>query len=177
MKRLIPIVAAAICSFYACKNNRGSTTNQSDNSTAASATERNRQTALNAAKAYSNRNVDGAFKDCSSNYKEYGSDQPQPTKNLDSLKIHMKEFFNAFPDFKGGDFHAVADSNTVVIIGDWSGTFKKVYRKIAPTGKSFKITDADIFTFNNAGKITSHRSIQSEITFLYQLGVQMPGKK
>jgi hypothetical protein len=32
---------------------------------------------------------------------------------------------------------------------------------IKPTGKSFKYRDVDLFTFNDAGQITEHRSVQS----------------
>ncbi len=41
------------------------------------------------------------------------------------------------------------------------------------TGKSFKAKDVDIFTFNDAGKITEHRSVQSMATLMQQLGVPM----
>jgi len=36
-------------------------------------------------------------------------------------------------------------------------------------GKSFKVRDVDIFTFNSDGKITEHRNVQSFETMLNQL--------
>ena len=41
-----------------------------------------------------------------------------------------------------------------------------------PTGKSFKYRDADIFTFNDAGQITEHRSVQSGITLMDMIGAK-----
>ena len=38
-----------------------------------------------------------------------------------------------------------------------------------PTGKSFKLKDVDLFTFNDAGKITEHRSVQSSQTYINQV--------
>jgi len=39
-----------------------------------------------------------------------------------------------------------------------------------PTGKSFKVMDADIFIFNKQGKITAHKSIQSIGTYIGPAG-------
>jgi len=42
-----------------------------------------------------------------------------------------------------------------------------------PTGKSYKLKDVDLFTFNDEGKITEHRSVQSMETMLSQVGAKM----
>jgi predicted ester cyclase len=89
----------------------------------------------------------------------------------------LKSFLTAFPDFKGEKLHAFAEGDSVIVTGIWSGTFKGTYMKMKPTGKTYNAPDVDIFTFNKDGKITSHSSVQSEATFLYQLGVPMPQKK
>ena len=39
-----------------------------------------------------------------------------------------------------------------------------------PTGKTFHVKDVDLFTFNDEGKITEHRSVQSLQTMMMQVG-------
>jgi predicted ester cyclase len=67
----------------------------------------------------------------------------------------------------------LSDSNHVAVYAVWTGTFKNALMGMKPTGKSFKVPDVDIFTFNADGKITEHRSVQSLGTILTQVGAQM----
>ena len=167
-------MAVVACFLFSCKSSTD-TAKVTDSTTAN--VERNKQTALKSDSAFIKKDIDGAFKDYAAGFVEYGSGESKPAKNIDSIKMSGKNFLAAFPDFKGENLKVVAEDSTVIITGDWSGTFKNEFMKIKPTGKSYKAFDADIFTFNKAGKITSHKSIQSEITFLHQLGVPIPPKK
>jgi predicted ester cyclase len=171
MKTLIAGVVIAACLFCACKSKSGA---DDSGNYAAIFSQKIKQVALNADKALGRGEVDSAYKDCTADFIEYGNGESKTTKNLDSTKAYMKQFVRSFPDFRIENLHAYADSNTVVVTGDWSGTFKSQFRDIPPTMKSFKAPDADIFTFNKDGKITAHRSIQSEIAILYQLGISLP---
>ncbi|GAC1302044.1 MAG: hypothetical protein NVSMB24_05940 [Mucilaginibacter sp.] len=171
MKKIITGLAIAACFFCAYKSKSGA---DDSGNYAAIFSNRIKQVALNADKALAKGEVDSAYRDCTVNFAEYGNGESNTTRNLDSTKAYMKLFVRSFPDFKIENLHAYADSNTVVVTGDWSGTFKNQFRDIAPTMKTFKIPDADIFTFNKDGKITAHRSVQSEITILYQLGISLP---
>lgn len=138
--------------------------------------EKNKQTALAAVQAMNTKDVNAAFKDCAPDYVEYGSEN-HVQKNMDSLKTGMKSFFEAFPELKAENLQAVADSNTVAVLGKWTGTFKKDFMGIKANNKPFTVNDADIYTFNAKGQITSHRSIQSAATFFAQLDIPMPKKK
>ena len=42
-----------------------------------------------------------------------------------------------------------------------------------PTGKSFKMKDVDIYTFNDAGKVTEHRQAQSAQEVMMRVGAMM----
>jgi predicted ester cyclase len=174
MKNLIICMAIAACFFTACKSNSGSSSIEND--CTATALKRNKQTALNTEMALSKGDVDGMFKDCTADYLDYGNGESKPEK-MDTAKAGLKSFFAAFPNFKGKNLVAVADSNLVIVTGEWSGTFKNDYMSMKSNGKSFKAPEADIFTFNQDGKITSHRSIQSVAAYLYQLGLLVPVKK
>jgi steroid delta-isomerase-like uncharacterized protein len=170
MKKLIFSMAAAACIFTACKAPVAG-------SDAPSAMDKNKQTALAAEAGFNKHDADAVFKDCSADFVDYGNGGGKPMKNLDSMKMNLKNFMAAFPDFKGENLAAYADSSSVIVTGTWSGTFKSEFMKIPATGKSYKAMDGDIYTFNKEGKITSHKSIQSDADFFYQLGIPMPPKK
>ncbi len=85
----------------------------------------------------------------------------------------MQEIFTAFPDMKGENLMAISEGNHVAVFGDWSGTFKGEIMGMKPTGKSFKIKDVDLYTFNDKGQITEHRSVQSMQTMMLQVGAKI----
>lgn len=172
MKKLI--IGMAIASFFlAACNNKASVTTGGSDSTAAYL-KMIKQTALSTDSAFNKKDVDAMFKNCAPGFVDYGNGTGKPMTNADTIKAGLKSFFASFPDFKGEDFQAVAEDSTVIVTGTFSGTFKSDYMKIKATNKSYKAFDADIFTFNKAGKMTSHKSIQSDATLFYQLGIPMP---
>ncbi len=174
MKKIITGMAVAVFFLSACKTSPGTEVKGIDS--AALKLEKNKQTAINSDLAFNKKDIDGIFKDCTPDYVEYGNGESKPMK-LDSIKANIKNLFVGFPDFKVENLHAIAAGDTVIIIADWSGTFKNQFMKMKPTGKAYKAPDADIFTFNKDGKITSHKSIQSDETYFMQLGIPMPPKK
>lgn len=168
-------MAILACFLSACNSKTPTTENGGDSS--AISTARNKQMALNADQALINKDVEAMFKDCAPDFVDYGSGEHDPMKNQDTIKTGLKSFLAAFPDFKGENLQAVAQGDTVIVTGTWSGTFKNAYMGVKPTQKSFKIADADVFSFNKEGKITSHRSIQSEAALFSQLEIPTPAKK
>jgi predicted ester cyclase len=174
MKKIFTALSIAACFLTAC-NSKASLTVTTD-STAIKA-EQNRLTALKATMDLSDRNVDPMFVMCSANFIDYGSGEEKPMTNLDTIKAGLKAYVAAFPDLKGTDINAFAHGDSVVVIGTWSGTFKGDFMGIKATNKSFKYTDADIFTFTKDGKMASHRSVQSSALFFKQLGIGAEPKK
>src|SRR5579872_5233117 len=160
MKKLLTFLAIAAlsgCLFPSCKSNSSGTPSNGSDSTAA-VMKKNIQTALGADSVILKHDMDGYFKLCAQGYTDFGSPDDKPEKNIDSMKSVMKIFFGAYPDFKGEGLKAYAGDDGVVVTGTFSGTFKNPYLKMKPTGKAFKIFDADIYTFDKDGKITSHKS-------------------
>jgi len=174
MRKLTIGIVIAVVFLTSCSSNPASSATGNDNNAATSKI--NKQTALNAVTALSKRDVDGMLRDCTDSYADLGDGSAKPLTNKDSLRDAFKEFFKACPDFTGKNFVAVADSNIVIVTGVWTGTFKSAYGPYKPSDKSFKIPEADIYTFDKTGKISSHRSIQSEATTMYQLGLLVPSK-
>lgn len=174
MKKLIIGLAVATCFLAAC--NSKTTLTASVDSTAIKA-EKNRVTALTAVQNLSDKKIDPMFVSCSTDFIDYGNGEDKPMKNQDSIKTMLKAFVAAFPDYKESNITGFAHGDSVIVTGTVTGTFKNAMMGMKPTGKSFKYGDADIFTFDKDGKMTSHRSIQSTATFFSQLGVAPPTKK
>jgi len=179
MKQLLAFIMVAVA-IASCGGNSGSSGSLgATDSLAAARTAKdsilakNKATALASVEAFSSGNVDAMLKDCASDVVDYGDGSSAPVKNLDSIKMGIKTWLAAFPDYKAENIMALADGNHVVVFADWSGTFKAALMGMKPTGKSFKIKDADLFTFNDAGKITEHRGVQSFNTILEQVGGKM----
>lgn len=175
MKRIFILSVAAI-SLLSCTGNgkSGSSSIVMDSVAAEKAVkdsmvEKNKATALASVTALFNGKIDEGFKDCSTDYVDYGDGSEAPVKGADSAKAGFKMYITAFPDMKGENLMVIGDGNHVAVFGDWSGTFKGEFMGMKPTGKSFKVKDVDLFTFNDAGKITEHRSVQSAQTYINQV--------
>ena len=179
MKKLLLVFSASILLLAGCNGSNDSAKNNSTDSTSMAGSgnegkeERNKQTALASIQSFNNRNVDDVLKDAEPNAVEYGDGSGPVIKGVDSIKVGMRAWMDAFPDYKGENLKAIADGDEVVVCGDWSGTFKKDFMGMKATGKSFKAKDADIFTFNDEGKITEHRAVQSMEGIFQQVGVPM----
>lgn len=152
----------------ACNTGSKNETAGSDSAAPAMATnseenkeERNKQVAMECVKAVISNNPDEAMKNIAPDAVDYGDGSGHVTKGLDSIKAGMKMWMSNIEDYKGDDLEAVADGNKVMVYGDWSGKFKGDFMGMKVAGKKFKAKDVDIFTFNDDGKITEHRSIQS----------------
>jgi len=179
MKRILIVLAALACMAISCNTSSSTTANADTSSSNMSSSntdmlERNKQTALACQQGVTNHDADAVFKDAAPDYTDYGDGSFPPSKGVDSAKKGFETFLAAFPDMKGENFTTIAEGNHVAVIGDWSGTFKGELMGMKPTGKSFKVKDVDIFTFNDEGKITEHRSIQSFATMFAQVGATMP---
>ncbi|MEX6686580.1 ester cyclase [Danxiaibacter flavus] len=179
MKKFIPLALIALLAT-SCGNNPSSTkmkdTAMSTNpamESKTSMTEKNKAAALASIQAFNNHNADDVLKDATADAIDYGDGSMPPTKGKDSIKAGIQTFLKSFPDVKGENLMTFAEGDQVVIIGDWSGTFKNDFMGMKANGKSYKYKDADIFTFNSSGQMTEHRSIQSGLTMWSQLGVKM----
>ncbi|MES2807941.1 MAG: ester cyclase [Bacteroidota bacterium] len=169
MKKLI--LALAIAGLFASCN--GTTTNNAGGAdSTVTKMEKNKETALASQNALIAKDVDAMFKDCAPGFVDYGSGEYPPANNIDSIKASMKSFLAAYPDLKGDSLVALANNNTVAVTGTWSGTFTNDFMGIKATNKKFKTPDVDIFTFNDQGQITSHRSVQQMATFFSQVGIK-----
>ena len=171
MKKIIIGLAVATGFLAAC--NSKTTLTVGGDSTAIKA-EKNRITALKSVQNFGDKKLDSMFSVCATDFVDYGNGEDKPMKNRDSIKIMLNMFFTAFPDYKQSNITAFAHGDSAIVTSTVSGTFKNAMMGMKPTGKSFKYDDADIFTFDKDGKMTSHRSIQSTATFFSQLGVAPP---
>jgi predicted ester cyclase len=173
-------LAATVALLASCKEKVAgtySTTSDSASlqSSAYAKQERNKQTALESIRGFEQKNVDSILKNVDSNSVEYGDGSMAPVRGVDSVRKMMTMWLAAIPDYRGSNFLVTADSNHVMVYGEWSGTWQNDLMGMKATGKSFKANDVDIFTFNDEGKITEHRNVQSMNTIAMQLGMPMQG--
>jgi hypothetical protein len=136
--------------------------------------ERNKATAMRSINGFVNRKADSVlFAIDSVSFTEYGDGSMPPMRYNDSVKIGLQSWMDAFPDMKGSDFITVADDDYVIVYGTWTGTWKNDYMGMKATGKTFNVRDADIFKFNEDGKMIEHRGVQSGATLANQIGMKM----
>ena len=135
--------------------------------------ERNKQVVKASTEAYRRRDVEAVAKYFSTDVMDYVDESLPPVRGVDSFKYNRYQFFKAFPDMEGENLHYAADGDWVIVWGDWSATWKGDFAGQKATGKSFKVQLADIFKFNEAGKIVEHRGTQSRYEIAYQIGLRI----
>jgi len=179
MKRLL-VISSIVFFIISCENKNGNNTiaesnDKRDSSKAEkmeSREERNKKIVKEAMEALNNHDVEKMANLMTKDAVDYGDGSGKSTKGADSIRAVMKSMMNAFPDFKASELKYFADGDQVVVLGEYSGTFKNDMGKYKATGKSFKFPDADVFTLNDEGKITSHRYIQPDATMFSQIAVK-----
>lgn len=114
------------------------------------------------------------------NFTEYGDGTKPPYvfSNPDSLTYYYKRSYELIPDLKVTDVeYFIGDSGKVVVVSTGSGIWTGIdLSGQKATGKSFKYTDAEIYTLDANGKITSHRNIYPSASVAEQVGFKMPKK-
>ena len=177
VRNFLLMAGASILLLSACENkDSGESTANTDStaSTEVNVQERNKKIVMESFDAMAKGDVDGMFKNAAPDAVDYGEGSMPPMKNQDSIKNIIKGFMAAFPDYKiiGPEFYA--DGNKVLVYYECTGTWKGDMMGMKATGKSFKSRDVEIFTFNDEGKVTEHRSVQNMNGMFAQLGAAAP---
>lgn len=185
MKRIFSFfLAGTILSLAACDSASVKGTDGSDSAgkksemspdanSAEAKEERNKQTALASVEAMSKHDASLALKDVTQDAVDYNDGSWPPVKSKDSAMHYVSMWLTAFPDVKGENLKAVSDGEWVIVWGDWSGTWKGDFMGQKATGKSYKVRDADIFRFNDDGKITEHHILSTSAAVASQVGMKM----
>lgn len=172
MKQIFFLLTAVMLMF-ACNENRTENLNAGpdkiDSTSEEFKEERNKKNVRASIEAMNDHNLDEMMKYISPAVVDYGDGTEKPIQNRDTIKNYIQGFLKSFPDYKGEDLLFVADGDHVVVIGEWTGTFKNDLGKMKATGKKFKIRDADIFKLNDDGMIVEHRFIQPNATLFKQV--------
>ena len=103
---------------------------------------------------------------------------PEMTKDREGFKIFFRMFCAACPDLKFTSQFMVAEGDIVMSYNVVEGTQSGELLGIPPTGKSFKVANADVCRFNSEGKIAEHWGVFDFIGMLRQIGMApTPGQK
>ena len=182
MKKLL-LAIAVLFTLVACNNEADTTADGSDTTSTTSwanseedREERNKQVALESLNAFPSENADEVLKNVDPNVVDYMDGSMAPMRNRDSIRKGMQEWMAAVSDLKMDSVEAVADGNKVMVYSVISGKWSEDFMGMKATGRSFRVRDVDIFTFNNDGKIVEHRSVQSGATLANQIGMKMPNQ-
>lgn len=182
MKKLL-LAAAVALSVAACNNAADKSTAETDTTTVTSGAEgeeareeRNRETALASLRAFESENADEVLKNVTPDAVDYMDGSMPPIRSKDTIMKGMKEWMAAVSDLKLDSVEAFADGDKVAVYSVVSGKWTDDYMGMKATGRSFRVRDVDIFTFNSEGKMTEHRSVQSGATLANQIGMKMPNQ-
>lgn len=185
MKQFSFSIVATFLIIAASCNNPVSTTHDGKDSSATDTSSTSPKDRIAVVKAYYetlfHKHDTAALADVYANgYTEYNTGE-SPAKTYatpDSLIIGVKRLLHLTPDITtSNESYFAGDSGKVVVIatftGKWTGDIPGEQKA---TGKAYKFNDADIYTVNADGKLTSHKSIYPDIAFFDQIGYQ-PKKK
>jgi hypothetical protein len=130
----------------------------------------NEQTAMLSIQAFNLHDVNEILKNWDSSAIDEGDGTRPPIVGIDSIKYLYSMVFKAIPTIRVDSLKTLTDNGEhVIVTGQWSGTFKNDSLR----GKETKISfwNGDFFTFNERGKIIQHKSIQSHLSKLAQMGL------
>jgi len=131
---------------------------------------RNQQTAMLCIQAYNSHNVSEILKNWDSTAIDYGDGSGRPIKGVDSIKHVYSLVLKFLPGIRVDSLKTMSDNGEhVIVTGQWSGTIKNDSLKISD--RKFNFWNGDFFTFNSVGKIVEHKSIQSHLGILAQMGL------
>lgn len=106
-------------------------------------------------------------------YQDYGL-APGMANGHEGFKRVLGGFVEAFPDLHLEVQFTVADDDRIMFFISTTGTHRGPFMGMAPTGKQFKVNGADIFRFNDEGKIAAHWGVFDTFGMLAQLGLVPP---
>jgi nogalonic acid methyl ester cyclase/aklanonic acid methyl ester cyclase len=103
----------------------------------------------------------------------YRSKLKGPEEFIDTIK----SLRNAFPDLHYEEREIISQDNTVVFIGNVTGTHTGNFFFIPPTGNKISYEAVHIHKIGKEGKIVEHKAIRDDLKFMMQLGAVKPASK
>ena len=100
---------------------------------------------------------------------DYAHDGPIPP-GRDFFKAHMRELFDAFPDFAGTLEDVVVGNDKVVCRSVFRGTQERELMGIPATGRSIEYRVIEIFRLED-GRIAEHWQQSDTLAMFQQLGL------
>ncbi len=163
MKKSIIFLGLLMLTVTSCKNEKKGETTGAEPATAPmeNKQDRNKKVVMASIESFLKGDYDAAFRDAGPGFIDYTDGSMPPINSIDSLKAMVKMMTAAFDNYKGENLRYYADGDHVLVVGDWSGVFKRDLMGIKATGKPFKYRDTDIFKLNDDGKIIEHSSVQN----------------
>ena len=96
---------------------------------------------------------------------------PEFTEGREGFKRLFRMVIAAFPDLRFETELMVAENDLVASYNQMQGTHRGEFMGIPPTGKSFKVSAADVCRFTDDGLIAEHWGVFDMGSMMRQLGV------
>jgi nogalonic acid methyl ester cyclase / aklanonic acid methyl ester cyclase len=103
----------------------------------------------------------------------YRSKLKGPEEFIDTIK----SLRSAFPDLHYEESEIISQDNTVVFVGNVTGTHTGNFFFIPPTGNKISYEAVHIHKIGKEGKIVEHKAIRDDLKFMMQLDVVKPVSK
>jgi steroid delta-isomerase-like uncharacterized protein len=108
-------------------------------------------------------------------HQDYGL-PPGAANGHEGFRRVLGGFLEAFPDLHLEVQFVVADDDRVTFYLSTTGTHRGQLLGMPATGKTFKVNGADVFRFNEEGKVSEHWGVFDVFGMLAQLGLAtIPG--
>ena len=181
MKHILLIAGiVSVCSFAACESvpsvDNANTKKDTVVVKTESKEERNKKVVMTCMEALMAHDVEKVMSVEAIDFTEMG-DGTGASVQGDAAKHALEMYLNSFPDMKAENSMYFADGNNVVVVSDWTMTFKNDMGTIKATNKTAYLKDVGMYTLNESGKIVSHRNVYPSTTLMLQLGVDLSKMK
>jgi predicted ester cyclase len=103
----------------------------------------------------------------------YRSKLKGPEEFIDTIK----SLRNAFPDLHYEESEIISQDNTVVFVGNVTGTHTGNFFFVPPTRNKISYEVVHIHKIGKEGKIVEHKAIRDDLKFMMQLDVVKPVSK
>src|SRR6476620_491492 len=120
MKKLLTL-AAVVLALYSCNDKPAEPTVKSDAEVAVDPAvtkekmeQRNKEVVMASMEGINSHNIDMVLKNSAPNSVDYSDGSEKPVTKVDSVKMMMNTWMNAFPDAKGEKLTYVADGDMVM---------------------------------------------------------------